>query len=165
MNQDQFQPQPQLQQDQPYPQVPPPMQKPSLLKRYALFGVAAVLLAGAGVFTYLGFKGPDTQQAAVVKVDDTANQVEDVDSPEVASSRTAVIELTAASPVPNSLTVTPGTSVVWKNMDTKAHVLTSEVLGGDNTVDAGASYAYIFDQPGDYTVKDGQAEITVMVKE
>ncbi len=50
---------------------------------------------------------------------------------------------------PANLTVEPGTTVIWTNMDAVAHTVTSDFFTSD-TLNSGDSYVYTFDQEGEY---------------
>jgi len=67
-------------------------------------------------------------------------------------TRTQQVEIRNFAFAPKSLTVSPGTRVVWTNHDEEPHVVTSagSQFPSSKGLDAGDSYAVTFSKPGTY---------------
>lgn len=51
---------------------------------------------------------------------------------------------------PKELTVSPGTTVTWRNNDSILHTVTSDTGLFDSNLPAGADFQFTFNQPGTY---------------
>lgn len=65
------------------------------------------------------------------------------------------VEMIETAFEPTEITVGPGTTVTWINRDSFDHTVTSGVRGEptdlfDETVPAGESFSYTFEEPGTY---------------
>jgi plastocyanin len=53
---------------------------------------------------------------------------------------------------PNPITITPGSTVTWTNLDGKAHTVTADDGSwGSSTLEQGGTYSHVFTSPGGYT--------------
>ena len=84
----------------------------SFKENWAMF-LSVVLLVASGIITFLALSD---SKSAPAKTNETAAVLpaEEADSPAAAASKSALVELGATGPNPDSLTITPGSSVVWK---------------------------------------------------
>lgn len=72
---------------------------------------------------------------------------------------TPTVEITADNYSPNTITVKAGEEVTWTNADDEARVLAADAeslpdFGGDEALQRGDTYTYMFDQAGIYHYYD-----------
>lgn len=144
----------------------PTIASPSPVKRFVRshktqLVLAIVLLALTGYFVSSAV-GNIMDRSNAKKVQPTAVATTS-DAPDTDTAKTAEVTIEKGG-VGSSLLITPGTTVVWKNIDSVAHTLKSDSFG-TTTIEAGATFSYAFSQPGDYVVTDGTNKSTVTVKE
>ena len=69
--------------------------------------------------------------------------------------RPAVVEVTPLDQFsPGALTVDTGTRVVWKNMDTAPHTVTSDGAWDSGDIYPGQTWSHTFDAPGTFIYLD-----------
>lgn len=125
---------------------------------------AVILFVVAAVITVMAIWQPGKDNVASTS-SAVADQAEQLDSFALASSETAKITVDGSGYTPDSLTVTPGTTVTWENKDTKTHTLSGGSIGDGNTLEPGGAFSFTYDQPGEYTFVDGGMTGTITVKE
>jgi plastocyanin len=64
----------------------------------------------------------------------------------------ARVEISHFTFAPGTLTVSPGTKVVWTNRDEEPHIVVSagNQFASSKALDTGDAYAVVFDKPGTY---------------
>lgn len=163
--------------DQPFNTTPAPSEQPQQpvviadTQRSGIgimtFVVSVLLLGTAGVISAIALWHPGTKHSTVTTktTPDTAVQTESSDSATSSNGQVAEIDIDKTGITPDSLTVTPGTTVMWNNKDSAAHTITGDDLGGNNALDAGSSFMFTYTQPGDYSYSDGSHSGTITVRE
>jgi len=74
------------------------------------------------------------------------------------ADRPAVVEVTSLDQFsPGALRVATGTRVVWKNMDTAPHTVTSNGAWDSGDIYPGQTWSHTFDAPGTYMYADRHA--------
>ncbi|MBU1703050.1 cupredoxin family copper-binding protein [Patescibacteria group bacterium] len=89
---------------------------------------------------------------AVAAVEETpATQVPETETPatQVPSASVQEVSIIDFNFEPDSLTVTPGTTVVWTNMDAVAHTVSSDQFTSE-ALNSGDSFMYTFNQEGTF---------------
>lgn len=67
------------------------------------------------------------------------------------SSTTVEVEISNFKFVPNTITISPGTTVTWTNMDSAPHTVTTrETLFDSGRMSTGDTFSYTFEQSGTY---------------
>ncbi len=71
--------------------------------------------------------------------------------PAPAPAATSEVEISDFEFAPDTITVSPGTTVTWKNMDSPPHTVTSrEDLFDSGSMSTGDTFSYTFEQSGTY---------------
>ena len=71
--------------------------------------------------------------------------------PVCALAATVQVQIKGMNFHPDSITVTPGTTVVWTNDDAFGHTTTSDTrLWDSGVLKPGQSFSHTFDKPGNY---------------
>lgn len=134
--------------------------------RHVALGLTVGLFVLAGIVTIIAvFQGgqPAELQSAPVSLVTTEPEGQDTNG---GSSRTvAHIAIGALGSRPDTLTITPGTTVVWRNNDTIAHNISGDEMGSDHVVMPGDSLMFVYTQPGEYSFVDNGLAGTISVKE
>jgi len=86
----------------------------------------------------------ETQESAQVESEEVSTQEESVVASDVVE-----VSIMDFAYSPANLTVAPGTTVIWTNMDAVAHTVTGDYFTSD-TLNSGDSYVYTFDKSGVY---------------
>jgi plastocyanin len=70
---------------------------------------------------------------------------------QAAQERAMLVEIKKFTYNPNSITVPPGTSVIWRNLDPVSHTVTSSIGKFDSgVIEPGGNYSHRFQDPGKY---------------
>jgi plastocyanin len=74
----------------------------------------------------------------------------DPTDPDPAEPTEVAVNMQNFSYSPGTITVAPGTEVVWTNLDAEAHTVTSDGNFNSGLIQPGASYSHVFDEIGTF---------------
>lgn len=134
--------------------------------RHVTLGLVAGMFALAGIITVISLlQGGQPKELQSAPVSLVTTEPEGHDTNGGSSGTVAHIYVGALGSDPDTVTITPGTTVVWRNNDSIAHNISGDEMGSDHILQPGESLMFVYAQPGDYSFIDNGLAGTITVKE
>jgi plastocyanin len=112
-----------------------------------LLSIIAVILIFGGIYVFLG--QPKAFVPSITPMPTSQEKVSpEASKPEEPASEKTTIIMENTAFIPDSITVSSGDTVVWKNQNPFIHTITG--FGVDEQIEPGESFEHIFTQPGIY---------------
>jgi plastocyanin len=123
----------------------------------ATFWILSLIL-GVHIYSQLyttnsgGYFLPDPQENTTVIIENVSQQnISGMDSLPVLQEQTILVEIENFIFDPDAITVPAGTTVIWTNLDSAPHTVTSTSgIFDSGVMDQGESFSYTFQDPGTY---------------